>query len=102
MLTVITLDLPSVRKAAAYIDRNSDITAVVSAIQRRLERGRGIILVGNSYGATVISEAVKDFEKISITAPRRDGRPANTPHGKIRGLIMVNFPSIQLLLPEWC
>jgi pimeloyl-ACP methyl ester carboxylesterase len=57
-------------------------------MQRRLSTGRDIILVGNSYGAAVISEAVKNYENISTTAFEHNDR---SPHGRIRGLIMVRL-----------
>lgn len=79
---VVPVDLPSVGKLAAEVDRTCDIEIVQKAIRQQIQRGKDIILVGNSYGGTVICDAVGDFEaKSSIKY---------TGHGKILGLIFVS------------
>jgi pimeloyl-ACP methyl ester carboxylesterase len=80
----IAIDLPSVGKRAAHVDRTPDIKVVQAALAERLLKGKNVILVGNSYGATVICDAVKDFEENSSL--RHYG-----PHGKIMGLIFVSL-----------
>jgi pimeloyl-ACP methyl ester carboxylesterase len=89
----IAIDLPSVGKRAAHVDRTPDIKVVQAALAERLLKGKNVILVGNSYGATVICDAVKDFEDNSSL--RYHG-----PHGKILGLIFVspNAPQIHATL----
>jgi dienelactone hydrolase len=83
--TTDAVDFPSVGgRAAEVLDRTLDIDAVKSAINARLDERKDIILVGNSYGATVIGEAVKDLEHLSSNHPGRAHRP------KILGLIMVS------------
>jgi pimeloyl-ACP methyl ester carboxylesterase len=85
----IAIDLPSVGKRAAHVDRTPDIKVVQAALAERLLMGKNVILVGNSYGATVICDAVKNFEDNSSL--RRHGL-----HGKILGLIFVspNAPQV--------
>ncbi|KAF2026826.1 alpha/beta-hydrolase [Setomelanomma holmii] len=109
---VEAVQLPSVGKNAANLERTADIKVVQKAIRKRVHQGRGggqnVILVGNSYGATVIGDAVKDFEKLSSVSP---AAPAQ---GKILGLIMLSgfIPyitevttqdhlDIRLISPSW-
>jgi len=81
---VIAIDLPSVGHGAGYVDRTPDIKLVRRNLSMRLHQGKNVILVGNSYGATVICDAVKDFEAKSSLKPNA---PAN---GKILGLVFVS------------
>jgi pimeloyl-ACP methyl ester carboxylesterase len=83
---VEAVDLPSVGKGAEKVDRTPDIKVVQKAIGKRVHNGRGqnVILVGNSYGATVIGDAVKDFESLSSVNAHA---PAQ---GRVLGLIMVS------------
>jgi alpha-beta hydrolase superfamily lysophospholipase len=83
--TTDAVDFPSIGgHAAQVLDRTLDIDAVKSAINARLSEQKDIILVGNSYGATVIGEAVKDLEHLSSNHPGKAHRP------KIIGLVMVS------------
>jgi pimeloyl-ACP methyl ester carboxylesterase len=62
---------------------------VTNLLLERLKTGSDVILVGNSYGATIIMEAAKHFEAYSSVSPR----PISTTSGHILGLIMV-FPPL--------
>lgn len=78
---VVAVDLPSVGRDAAKVDRTPDIKVVQKALKEKLNQGKDVILVGNSYGGTVICDAVGDFDaKSSI---KFNGK------GKILGLIFV-------------
>lgn len=78
------IELPSVGYMAAGVDRRPDIKAVQKAIREQLDKGKDIVLVGNSYGATVVGDALKDFEyRSAVNAPA-------SVHGKILGVIMVS------------
>jgi hypothetical protein len=66
------------------VDRTSDIKAVQTVLAERLLKGRNVVLVGNSYGATVICDALRDFEDKS-SLNKRSG-----PSGKILGVIFVS------------
>jgi pimeloyl-ACP methyl ester carboxylesterase len=79
---VFTVKLPSVGKGSGHVDRTPDIKAVQKTLDQRFHLGRQVILVGNSYGGTVICDAVKDFEKESSVKSR---------DGKILGLIFVSI-----------
>lgn len=79
---VIAVDLPSVGRDAVKVDRRPDIKVVQKALKEKLNQGKDVILVGNSYGGTVICDAVEDFEaKSSIKFNDK---------GKILGLIFVS------------
>ncbi|KAH6637686.1 Alpha/Beta hydrolase protein [Boeremia exigua] len=80
------VDLPSVGYAAADVERKADVEVVTELLRYRLRKGEDVIMVGNSYGATVIMEAVKDFEAYSSTfVLERTGV-----EGRILGLIMLS------------
>ncbi|KAH8727234.1 Alpha/Beta hydrolase protein [Phaeosphaeriaceae sp. PMI808] len=95
------VDLPSVSKVGRPVNRHPDIKSVQQSISKNIEQGRDVILVGNSYGATVICDAVKDFTTTS------KGK------GKVVGLIFlagflpfINEPSgsrpdIRQISPSW-
>ncbi|KAF2868914.1 Alpha/Beta hydrolase protein [Massariosphaeria phaeospora] len=79
-------DLPSVGN---LVDRRPDIEAVRRTLLHRLDQGRDVVLVGNSYGATVISEAVKGLK--------------HPPRGRILALVFISgyLPTInEVLHPE--
>lgn len=78
-------DLPSVGYDVADVERTADTAVVTELLETRLKDGEDIILVGNSYGATVIMEAVKGFEDRSAVSAseKTEGE------GRILGLIMV-------------
>lgn len=78
------VDLPSVGYDVTDIERTADVDAVIKLLEASLNVGEDIILVGNSYGATVIMEAVRDFEQYSSAIT-----PNTTTGGHILGLIMV-------------
>lgn len=80
--SVHAIDLPSVGAQAAYVDREPDIKAVRDILEGYLEFGRDVVLVGHSYGGTVIGEAVNGLQSKSVTAAGATG-------GRILGLIMV-------------
>jgi pimeloyl-ACP methyl ester carboxylesterase len=82
---VVAINLPSVGKAAAYVDRTPDIKSLQKVLAQQLHQGKNVVLIGNSYGATVICDAVKDFEDKSSL---KSTAPAN---GKILGLIFVSL-----------
>lgn len=56
---VYAIDLPSVGELAT---RDDDIWSVCAVLFKELEAGRNVLLVGNSYGGTVIGEAVKGLK----------------------------------------
>ncbi|KAF2827410.1 alpha/beta-hydrolase [Ophiobolus disseminans] len=104
---VVAINLPSVGHGAGRVDRTPDIKWVQRAIGMRLRQGKNVVLVGNSYGATVICDAVKDFEARSML---KSYGPAN---GKISGLIFFSGflpyinelsgarPDIRQISPPW-
>ncbi|KAH7085410.1 Alpha/Beta hydrolase protein [Paraphoma chrysanthemicola] len=106
---VEAVDLPSVGKDSAKVDRTPDIRVVQKAIGKCLHKGReqDVILVGNSYGATVIGDAVKDYERLSSVNAQA---PAQ---GRILGVIMLSgfipytnevtsgHPDIRVISPSW-
>lgn len=53
---VVSVDLPSLGNS--HVDRTPDIKVVQKALGPRLGQGKDVILVGNSYGATVICDAL--------------------------------------------
>ncbi|KAF2278500.1 alpha/beta-hydrolase [Westerdykella ornata] len=77
---VFAVDLPSVGSMAG---RNEDVTAVRNILSRELNQSRNVVLVGNSYGGTVIGEAVKGFPS-NNTASTASG---NSGQGKVLGLV---------------
>jgi pimeloyl-ACP methyl ester carboxylesterase len=79
---VTAVDLPSVGEQAAHVDRIPDIQVVQNVLAQRLLEGKNVILVGNSYGATVICDAVQAFE-------HQSSMQNSGPRGKILGLIFV-------------
>jgi hypothetical protein len=60
---VDAVDPPSVGVDVADVERTADTNVVVNMLETRLSNGEDVILVGNSYGAIVIMEAVKVFEE---------------------------------------
>ncbi|OAL46144.1 alpha/beta-hydrolase [Pyrenochaeta sp. DS3sAY3a] len=82
---VDAVDLPSVGPLAAHVDRTPDIAVVRGLLLARLAQGKDVVLVGNSYGATVIGEAVKGLKGRSVTAT-----PPPAAGGKILGIIMLS------------
>jgi len=87
------VDLPSVGYDVTDIERTADVDAVIELLEASLNVGEDVILVGNSYGATVIMEAVKDFEHYSSAI-----RPNTTTSGQILGLIMVRTSIFQFFI----
>jgi alpha-beta hydrolase superfamily lysophospholipase len=79
---VITVDLPSIGQAAEHVDRTADIEVVQEALSQQIHHDQKVILVGNSYGCTVICDALKDFEHESAVSDATDG--------KIIGVIFVS------------
>jgi alpha-beta hydrolase superfamily lysophospholipase len=79
---VIAVDLPSNGQAAEHVDRTSDIDVVQEALVHQIGQDQKVILVGNSYGCTVICDALKDFEHESAVN--------DAAGGKIIGVIFVS------------
>ena len=79
------VDLPSVGDDVADAERTADTNIVIELLETRLNNGEDVVLVGNSYGATVIMEAVKEFEDRSAVSEKK----ATEGEGSILGLIMV-------------
>lgn len=88
------VDLLSVGYNVADIERTVDVDAVTELLEVRLKDGDDVTLVGNSYGATVIMEAVKDFEDYSSGSVLKSAA-----QGRILGLIMVRtqFTHVSIL-----
>lgn len=84
------VDLPSLGYEAKNVERTADVEIVTDLISKRLRTGSDVILVGNSYGATVAMEAVKHFEAYSAII---SSYPRSNTSGHILGLIMVFPPS---------
>jgi pimeloyl-ACP methyl ester carboxylesterase len=82
------VDLPSLGYEAGDVERAADVEVVTTLLSKRLKNGSDVILVGNSYGATVAMEAVKYFEAYSAISPH----PRSSTSGRILGLIMVVPP----------
>lgn len=91
------IDLPSVGSLASYVDREPDVVAVRLALLARLVQGHNVVLVGNSYGATVIGEVVSGLQSVGKLASG-----PSTP-GRILGLIMVgrDFPTLRCRSPAF-
>lgn len=83
---VIAVDLPSVGDDVADVERTADTHIVVGLLETRLNNGEDVILVGNSYGATVVMEAVKEFKVRRAVS----GGTSTEGYGHILGLIMVS------------
>ncbi|KZM24977.1 uncharacterized protein EKO05_0009470 [Ascochyta rabiei] len=83
---VNAVDLPSNGYGVADVERTADVDVVTQLLETRLEDGEDVVLVGNSYGATVIMEAVRDFEDRSAVpaGEKTEGK------GRILGLIMLS------------
>jgi pimeloyl-ACP methyl ester carboxylesterase len=84
---VDAIDLPSVGEDVADVERIADTNTVTGLLETRLSNGEDVILVGNSYGATVIMEAVKEFEGRSTVSAHK----MTEGEGSILGLIMVRI-----------
>lgn len=80
---VFEVDLPSVGSMAG---RNEDVAAVRNILSRELNEGRDVVLVGNSYGGTVIGEAVKGFPSNNTASTAIKARHKRT-GGKVLGLV---------------
>ncbi|CAO2656350.1 Nn.00g051530.m01.CDS01 [Neocucurbitaria sp. VM-36] len=78
------ITLPSVGSLASYVDRGPDIAVVKLALLAHLLQGKDVVLVGHSYGATVIGEAVSGLQSMCATA----ANPST--QGRILGLIMLS------------
>lgn len=88
---VTALDLPSVGPGAEHVDRTPDVKVVQNALGQQIRQGRKVVLVGNSYGCTVICDALKDFEYESAISKTADG--------KILGVIFVSFFDVSGYIP---
>jgi pimeloyl-ACP methyl ester carboxylesterase len=88
---VVTVDLPSVGDAAEHVDRTADIKVVQEALRRQIHHDQKVILVGNSYGCTVICDALKDFENEAAVSGAADG--------KIMGVIFVSICGLLGTIP---
>ena len=86
------VNLPSNGFDAADVERTADVKAITDFLETRLKDSEDVVLVGNSYGATVIMEAVKHFEDRSVysTPEPIEGE------GRILGLIMVSETSVTM------
>ncbi|KAF1928920.1 uncharacterized protein M421DRAFT_92046 [Didymella exigua CBS 183.55] len=83
---ISAVDLPSGDNGIADVERTADNNIVIGLLETRLKNGEDVILVGSSYGATAIMEAVEDFEDRSAIFV-----PENTRgEGQILGLIMLS------------
>ncbi|KAJ4319348.1 hypothetical protein N0V94_003938 [Neodidymelliopsis sp. IMI 364377] len=80
------VDLPSNGYDVVDVERSEDVQVVTKLLEDYLNGGEDVILVGNSYGATVIGEAVKDFEDRSITTTTKHTQG----EGRILGLVMLS------------
>lgn len=80
---LFTIHLPSL---GTLEGRQADVNVVRSFLSQQLNKGKDVLLVGNSYGGTVIGEAVKDFISFSSvsTTPTPPGK------GRILGLIFLS------------
>lgn len=68
---LFAIDLPSVGSLAG---RDKDVGAVRSTLLKELDQGRDVLLVGNSYGGTVIGEAVKGLKDYPTSCVRHKRR----------------------------
>ncbi|KAJ4384474.1 hypothetical protein N0V86_000073 [Didymella sp. IMI 355093] len=80
------VDLPSVDDDVADVERKADTNVVTGLLENRLNDGQDVVLVGNSYGATVIMEAVKELEdRSAVSVPSTaEGE------GRVLGLVMLS------------
>jgi pimeloyl-ACP methyl ester carboxylesterase len=87
------IDLSSVGSLAG---RDADVAAVRHILIQRLENGKDVLLVGNSYGATVIGEAVKGLQKDTASTPNHtpsdvsNHSPNGSRRGRILGLMFIS------------
>ncbi|KAL1650178.1 hypothetical protein SLS61_006101 [Didymella pomorum] len=107
---VDAVDPPSVGVDVADVERTADTNVVVNMLETRLSNGEDVILVGNSYGAIVIMEAVKlsgyipTIAEVNHNPPRPDIRCIGAPFFKYHlaangtpttvtwNLDLVNYP----------
>jgi len=83
---LIAIELPSVGSLAG---RDADVAIVRRIITQKLEGGKDVLLVGNSYGGTVIGEAVKGLKNDAMSTPSHHSGVLNrSPHGPGRGHIL--------------
>lgn len=99
---IFPINLPSV---GSLKGRKDDVAAVRTVLIKELEEGRDVVLVGNSYGGTVISDAVEGLKKHSKALSRSESIAGRSPRprGQILGLIYLSgfLPYIQdVLHPE--
>lgn len=92
---VVAVDLPSIGQSTEHVDRTSDVQVVQKALGQQIYQGQRVILVGNSYGCTVICDALKDFEYESTVSDAADG--------KIMGVVFVSSCDIScnILVSLW-
>ncbi|KAF2788014.1 alpha/beta-hydrolase, partial [Melanomma pulvis-pyrius CBS 109.77] len=89
------ISLPSVGSLAG---REPDIEATRHVVIKKLSAGKDVLLVGNSYGGTVIGEAVKGLKESEVEPYARSGTPglsSRTPsrshaRGRILGLVFIS------------
>lgn len=92
---ITAIDLPSV---GAVVGREPDIEATRRVVVKKLRDGKDVLLVGNSYGGTVIGEAVKGLKESQVGPYARSGilnlssRTPNHGHGRgrILGLVFIS------------
>lgn len=73
------IDLPSV---GALATRDWDIQSVRSILAKELAADHNVLLVGNSYGGTVIAEAVKGYKTFQAHSSRHN-------RGRILALVFI-------------
>lgn len=93
---VEALDLPSL---GTLLPRVADISVVAGALAKKIALGRDVVLVGNSYGATVIGEAVRGYGEFrgkdgegseAVGSNGKESEDAERKgRGRVLGLIMV-------------
>ncbi|KAF2011764.1 alpha/beta-hydrolase [Aaosphaeria arxii CBS 175.79] len=94
---IYPIDLPS--NGNDIHDREPDINAVRKPLERALAAGQDVVLVGNSYGATVIGDALKDFKSDAVSATRDSKQTRG--RGKVLGVVMVSSPCSSTSLFVW-
>ncbi|PVH96647.1 alpha/beta-hydrolase [Periconia macrospinosa] len=106
---VEAINLPSVGSLAS---RDDDVKALRRVMDKYLDLGRDIVLVGNSYGCTVIGDAVLNIPSATTTPPydeegRRRGRVVSLLYfsGYLPYTEQVvhpeTKPDIRLVSPKW-
>ncbi|KAF1970416.1 alpha/beta-hydrolase [Bimuria novae-zelandiae CBS 107.79] len=84
------LDAVALPSVGHIVGRQPDIDAVKAAMNKHLKAGRDVVLVGNSYGATVIGEAVKGALHYPSSSNCQTSASTSAVKGRVISLIYLS------------